>query len=316
MTGTTVLTSAGSTGPTVEADDVVAGRSSPEDVCCFLTDVVPRTVARALAPLLPDGAGEVRAVVTRTKLKPGRKLTVGVDLSGDGIGERPAVLTWGPACAPPAVPDALLSRVTPALREPFSTSVLPPGPGGMTVLLAPVDPAFPQLADVYDPVRIASLVAGAGVGGFEGGLRVTALRYRPGQRHVLLVESSDRKRRLFAKCYRDDSGRRAIEASHAVAQALSAGSTPASTVRAAGYSQSHRLVLWVGQDGIPLSQAVCAGNAQTAERLAHVRRAGAALSAIHGGAVDEGAARQAEPAARRGRARQPRAPSRDMPWST
>jgi aminoglycoside phosphotransferase (APT) family kinase protein len=297
MTGTTVLTAAGSTGPTVGPDDVVAGRCSPEDVCRFLTDLVPVTVATALAPLLPDGAGPFRAVVTRAKLKPGRKLTVSVDLSGEGIGERPAVVTWGPASAPPVVPDALQSRVSPALCAPFSASVLSSGPAGMTVLLAPVDPAFPQLVDAYDPVRIASVVTDAGVRGFEGGLRVTALRYRPGQRHVLLVESSDRKRRLFAKCYRDDSGRRAIEASHAVAKALwatAATAAPAGTVPPAWYSQSHRLVLWADQGGVRLSHAVCAESLRADERLAHVRRAGAALRAIHEGAVDEGAARQGD----------------------
>ena len=100
---------------------MVAGRSSPEDVCRFLTEVVPASVATALAPLLPDGAGAVRAVVTRTQLKPGRKLTVSVDLSGDGIDTRPATVTWGAARAPAAVIDALVSRVRPALRSPFST---------------------------------------------------------------------------------------------------------------------------------------------------------------------------------------------------
>lgn len=288
------------TGPPGEADDVVAGRRSPEDVCRFLTEVVPASVATALAPLLPDGAGAVRAVVTRTQLKPGRKLTVSVDLSGDGIDTRPATVIWGAARVPAAIIDALVSRVRPALRSPFSTLALSPGPGGMSLLLAPLDPAFPQLVDVYDPARMAALVTDAGVGGFEDGLRVTGLRYRPGQRHVVLVESSDRKRRLFAKCYHDDSGRRAVEASHTVARALSRGSAAACTARAAGYSQSHRLVLWAGQGGVPLSRVVCGEGPWALDRLAHVRRAGAALRAVHEGAMGRtGAVREArsDPAA-------------------
>jgi len=284
MTGTTAVT-AGPTGLDAEADDVLAGRSSPEDVCRFLTEVVPVTVATALAPLLPHGAGQVRAVVTRTTLRLGRKLTVGVELTGEAIGTRQAVLTWQPGSAPAPVPAALLARLSPSLRSPFSSLVPPPGPGDLTVLLAPVDPAFPHLVDVHDPARVAPLLRRAGAPGFEDEVRVTALRYRPGQRHVLLLESADRQHRLFAKCYRDDSGRRALDAVSAVAQALSNGSAPATTARAAGYVPSHRLVLWAGHDGIPLPRVLCAEGLSGGERQAHVRRAGAALRAIHDGEV-------------------------------
>ncbi|WP_374970471.1 phosphotransferase family protein [Terrabacter sp. BE26] len=291
MTGTTATTTAGPRSPHVDARDVLAGRSSPEDVCRFLTEVVPVTVATALAPLLPEAARQVRAVVTRTTLRLGRKLTVGVELSGEAIGTRHAVLTWQPGSAPEKVPASLLSRVTPSLRSPFSTLVPPPGPGGVTVRLAPVDPAFPHLVDVYDPARIASLLRRARVPGFEDEARVTALRYRPGQRHVLLLEGVDRQHRVFAKCYRDDSGRRALAASQALAQSLSITSAPAGTARAAGYIRSHRLVLWAGHDGTPLSRVLCAQSLGTGERQAHLRRAGAALRAIHDGGVHRGAVR-------------------------
>ena len=111
MTGSPVVTAAQSTGPTGEAHDVVAGRSSPEEVCRFLTDAVPEMLAAALVPLLPDGVGPLRAVVTRAKLKPGaqahgerrrlwRRLRCATGRSGLG----------GPA--PSALPDALLERVT------------------------------------------------------------------------------------------------------------------------------------------------------------------------------------------------------------
>ncbi|GAA2031917.1 hypothetical protein GCM10009740_22370 [Terrabacter terrae] len=290
MTGTPAVT-AGPRRPHVDAHDVLAGRSSPEDVCRFLTEAVPVTVATALAPLLPEGAGKLRAVVTRTTLRLGRKLTVGVALSGGAVGTRQAVLTWQSGSAPAPVPADLRSRVSPSLRSPFSTLVPPPGPGGLTVLLAPVDPAFPHLVDVHDPARVARLLRGAGVPGFEDGLRVTALRYRPGQRHVLRLESTDRQHRLFAKCYRDDSGRRALDASSAVAQALSDRSAPAGTARAAGYIPSHRLVLWAGHDGIPLSRVLCAESPGRDERRAQIGRAGAALRAIHDGEVHSGGGR-------------------------
>lgn len=280
MTGA-ALTAAGPRGSDGEAEDVLAGRSSPEDVCRFLTEVVPGVVAAALAPLLPASAGMVRAVVTRTKLKPGRKLTVGVELSGESLDTRPAVLTWQRGSASGAVPAALLSRVPASVRSPFSTLVTPPDPEGMVVHLAPVDAAFAHLVDVYDPARVGALLGAAGVRGFADGVRVTPLRYRPGQRHVLLLESFEGPRRLFAKCYRDDSGRRAIAASSLVAQALSDGCTPAGAARAAGYIASHRLAMWAGHDGMALSRVLCSERVGTAERLAHVRRAGAALRTIH-----------------------------------
>ena len=282
MTGSSVVTAAQSTGPTGEAHDVVAGRSSPDEVCRFLTDAVPAILAAALVPLLPDGIGQVRAVVTRAKLKPGRKLTVSVDVSGDGIAARPAALGWG-ASAPSALPDALLEQVTHAQRSPFSTLALPPDASGMSVFLAPVDPAFPQLLDVYDPARIARLLSAAGVAGFGEGPRVLAVRYRPGQRHVVLVESADGRRRLYAKCYRDDSGRRAVDASRIVAEALSRAGGPADTARAAGYSDSHRLALWTGHEGMPLSRVVSGGADGTPIAVTQGARAGAALRAIHEG---------------------------------
>jgi Ser/Thr protein kinase RdoA (MazF antagonist) len=285
MTGPPVATAAQSTGTTGGAHDVVAGRSSPEDVCRFLTEVVPLAVSTALTPLLPDGVGPLRAAVTRAKLKPGRKLTVSLDLSGDGITGRPATATWGPASTPPAVPDAPLSRVTPALRAPFSTLVPPRGRDGLSLLLAPLDPAFPQLVDAYDPAHMARLVAGAGVAGFEEGARVTALRYRPGQRHVLLVESRDGRHRLFAKCYRDSTGEAAVQASRLVAQALSSARAPARTVRLAAYAPTGRLVLWEAEDATPLSRALRAEGAWTPAQLAHVGRAGAVLRALHEGAA-------------------------------
>ncbi|MGO4596113.1 aminoglycoside phosphotransferase family protein [Terrabacter sp. 2RAF25] len=278
-TGSTV--EVGAASGAVEADDVVAGRSSPEDVCRFLTEVVPVAVAESLGPLLADGVGPVRTHVTRTKLKPGRKLTVSVDLEGSGIPRRPATVTWWAAGEPAAAADPRSSSVAPGLRGPFSTLGPPADASGMTVLIAPLDPAFPHLADAYDPGRLAQILSGAGVAGFEGGVHVRPLRYRPGQRHVLLVESLDGRRTLFVKCYRDDVGQTVVDARSAVAQTLSAPGASARTARLVGYAAAHGLVLWEGEDAAPLSHALLHGHAWTTGRLADLGRAGAALRAIH-----------------------------------
>lgn len=269
----------------VGAAEVVAGRRSPEEVCRFLTEVVPVAVAASLGPLLPDGVGPVRAHVTRTKLKPSRKLTVTVDLECDGIPPRPAAATWWAPGEPAGVAGTPASSMAPGLLAPFSTRSAPTDASGMTIVVAPLDPAFPQLVDVYDPVRLAQVLAGAGVTGFEAGLRVRPLRYRPGQRHVLRIESLDGRRSLFAKCYRDGVGQRVIDANRAVAEALSARDAPARTARLAGYAAGHGLVLWEGEEAAPVSHVLLGGQAWTAGELADLGRAGAALRALHENAV-------------------------------
>ncbi len=241
--------------PAPTAGDVLGRLSTADDVLRFLTEDVPEHVTAALEDDLPRGAAPVRAHVTRAKLKPGRKLTVSVDVTGDGIRRLPVAVTWD-------------------LNA------------GMSVLVAPADPAFPQLRDVYDPARLSALVAAAGAGAGEDAgdcrlgpdLSVTALRYRPGQRHVVLVESADGTVRLFAKCYRDDTGRRAVAASETIAAALEAWGGPARAVCAAAYVESHRLVLWSGHDGTVLSERIVGS---TADGVVLAALAGRMLRAVH-----------------------------------
>ena len=259
MTVPPVATAAQSAGPAGEAVDVdtdvqevVAGRRGPDDVCRFLTEVVPVTVADVLEGQHPDRARRALVRVTRSKLKPGRKLTVSVAVAGGGAEERPATVTWVPGARP-------------------------------SVVAAPADPAFPLLVDVYDPARLAGILGDAGVTGFEDGLRVIPLRYRPGQRHVLVVESLDRQVRLFAKCYRDGSGAEVVHASQTVAEALSRSNAPAGTARVAGHVPSHGLVLWHGDEGPPLSHVLVDQAVRTSVQQAHAGRAGAALRAVHDG---------------------------------
>ena len=235
--------------PAPTAGDVLRRLSTANDVLRFLTDDVPRLVLASLDEDLPRGASPARARVTRAKLKPGRKLTVSVDVTVDGIPRRPVSVTWDQS-------------------------------SGLSLLVAPGDPAFPQLTDVYDPVRLSALVAGAGAdhGRLGPDLTVTALRYRPGQRHVVLIESADRTVRLYAKCYRDDTGRRAVAASETVSAALRAWGGPAEAVCAAGYVESHQLVVWSGHDGTVLSDRIAG---PTTHAVSMATLAGRVLRAVH-----------------------------------
>ncbi|GAA4410816.1 hypothetical protein GCM10023168_30920 [Fodinibacter luteus] len=221
--------------------------ATADEVCRFLADDVPRLLASELATVLPRGTGPVRARVTRAKLKPGRKLTVSADVTGDGIRHPPATATW-------------------EAEE------------GMRVLVAPADPGFPRLPDLYDPTRLADVLEDAVPGRFGPDLTVTPLRYRPGQRHVLLVESADGRDRLYAKCSRDDAGRRAVAVRGVVADALSRGDGSARVARGAGYVASHRVALWDGHPGRVMSELV-SGPPTGAVPVA--RLAGAAIRSVH-----------------------------------
>ena len=83
----------GSPLPAPTAGDVLRRHSTANDVLRFLTDDVPRLVLASLDEDLPRGASPARARVTRAKLKPGRKLTVSVDVTVDGIPRRPGAVT-------------------------------------------------------------------------------------------------------------------------------------------------------------------------------------------------------------------------------
>lgn len=259
--------------PAARTPEVLSRPGGAEQVHRFLTEDAPGGVARALQPLLPSGTGPLTCTVTRSKLKPGRKLTAYGEVSGPGVPARPFAVTWAtdpgrglPTDTPVPLPRHLL--------EPFAGAVTGPDGEGTAVALAPWDPAFPQLAGLYDPDHLARRLVAVGQGPLAGPVTAVPVRYRPGQRHVLRLDRADRRPGFYAKCYRDDSGRRAVTGSRQVGAALAAWGGPAGVARAAGYLEAERTVLWTRCPGEPLSHLL-----QTRPDL--VRTAGAALRVVH-----------------------------------
>jgi hypothetical protein len=278
-----------------EAREVIEGHRSSSQTEHFLAEVAPTLVTAALHSVLPTGAGILRCTVTRSKLKPHRKLTAYVEVSGAGLDRRPVAATW---TLPPSAPQAHLRPADPpvadALRGPFATLRVPADAAGMSILVSPLDPAFPQLAGLHDPARLGRLLTSAGLPADPDALTVTPLRYRPGQRHVLRIDLAGTQEAFYAKCYRDDTGARAVRRCGRIAAALRAWGGPADTVAALAYVESERLVLWHGSQGVPLSRIVT-----RAPALAGT--AGAALRALHDDPVSEGAsAGQSDPVAEAG----------------
>ena len=267
--------------PIDEVTEILACRAGVHQVGEFLRERAPALVLDSLARVLDGDVGRVRCTVTRSKLKPHRRLTVSADLHGVAAGPRPVSAVWG------AQPDSFTDHpgaaaVPAAARGPFtslrvasdgSTSATP------TILVAPLDPAFPSLAALHDPEHLAGLLRTQQVEVEPDALSLTTLRYRPGQRHVLRVDLDDSGRSIFAKCYRDDTGAMAVVARRRVAAALRSGEHGAEPVEPVGYLETERVMLWEGSAGSSLGESVEGAPG-------HLRAAGAALRAIHDSPVE------------------------------
>lgn len=266
--------------------ELLACRTAADRVGEVLHRQATAAIVEAVRTALPADIGPVRCSITRSKLKPGRRLTVSAEISVPGgtsaMGStpRPVTAIWGEPTTPfvgwaddPAVPVEV--------RHPFSALRVTPGApsdGTPFLLIAPLDPAFPALAAVHDRDHMARLLRSHGIEVGPGEPSVTTLRYRPGQRHVLRLDLAS-GRRVFVKCYRDGTGERAAEAWRALADALSAWGGPAVPVRPLAYVPTERLMLWEGVEGATLGDVLDTS-------LEPVRAAGAALRAIHDRPVD------------------------------
>src|SRR5688500_8313244 len=141
-------------------------------------------------------SSSVRLSLLRTKYKPGRKLSAYYVLTSvDGSAEdRHAAVTW---------------TVTPT--------------GTRTALwLSPEDDDMPQLQRLTDARHVAALAAaldGHPLPAPQGG-RMRTVRYRPGQRHVLVTDRGWDTRRVYVKTDRDRSGANAVEMAGVVQEAF------------------------------------------------------------------------------------------------
>jgi Phosphotransferase enzyme family len=292
MTATPAPTTSAATSSPRDDRSVLDGAWDSAGLRAFLGDEVPSVVGAALRTALPAGTGPLRCRVTRSTFRPHRKLTAYLDVSGQGLDQRPVVVTWARRStrtplhpADPAMPAAA--------QSPFTALRITDEAAGMTVLVSPLDPLFPQVARLHDPAQLRALLTRVGV---PPGTRpsVTTLRYRPRQRHVLVVRADDGGPTLYVKCYRDDTGARAVRRSNRFASALRERGVPATTVEPLAYAEAERLVLWRGVDAPPLSRVV-----SRSPELAHL--AGAALRAIHEDPVPDGARTgQSDPTAEAG----------------
>ena len=276
-------------------DRALAPEGSHEPLASFVNDVAPGEVEAAVRRCLPSTCGSVVLQLVRAKVKPGRKLTAEYEvvLPSAGLRRRIAVTWVGPcATAPGPSPGAEDEAHRRGVLAPFHRSWLVSDDGRMSVSVAPVDGAFPQLVRLHDPahamilLRASRVTAGLG----DEAARVVVvetIRYRPGQRHVLRVVAGAGGPAWYAKVYRDGTGRRAIDAAAQAAAAFAAaGGGAAGVLPSAGaYVAAARVAFWPEVIGVPLAEAVTRSTAAAAEA---VRATGAGLRLVHEAPVAAG----------------------------
>ncbi|MFL5800394.1 MAG: phosphotransferase family protein [Roseiflexaceae bacterium] len=270
-------------------DDGLAG------VQWALLDPQPQAVLRdALGALLPDAGmlGDCR--LHRAKYKPGRRLTtyyaVAVRDSATGAEHtRQIEVNWRPSAGKDprgAMPELLKLQAEACdrgLTHPFHALLGEVLEWGMYIQVAPLDEGFPQLIRASDPAYVREMLAGADVASADN-YAVTAIRYRPGQRHVLRYDPADAADRpagdgtVFAKIYNSDKGARTFGVVTRMAEWLDAQGNGLTTVRPQAYIAGDGAVLYPYVSGTPLSDLLRAPGGEPADLL---QRAGAALAALH-----------------------------------
>jgi Ser/Thr protein kinase RdoA (MazF antagonist) len=222
---------------------VLAGQQGAAGVCAVVLSPVLHG-ADAPARGLGLSAG---AELVRTSFKPGRRLSAYYRTPVEAGPTRHVAVTW-------RTRDA-----------------------GVTVetLTSPSDPALPRLSRLTDPEYLAALVSALDPGHHMAvaRLEVSTVRYRPGQRHVLLARDGRSGQGYVVKADREASGRRATGVARALGDHLHRRGALAEVVEPVGFSERDGAGLWRHSAGSSLSGLLAAHPADAAWAVAQVGRA-------------------------------------------
>ncbi len=237
-------------------DEVLEGHHGQGAVRQIAEDPLRNGLADVLDARFADGRSWDMELL-RSKYKPSRKLTAyyrmtrRVSAGGDGAGTRHLAVSW-------------LAR-TPGDR--------------VTALVSPADPAMPQLGRLTQPGHLAGLLEALTGREVESADRMSigTIRYRPGQRHVLLARL-DGGARVYVKTDRDESGARAVPVAEFLGSMLPGWCPGARVAEPVGYAADDSAALWWNAPGGPLSRLL---THRTTEAARTVERVGQVLRALH-----------------------------------
>ncbi|MEY2477767.1 MAG: hypothetical protein QOG87_3082 [Actinomycetota bacterium] len=262
----------------MDTQSLLSARSGPEGTRATLrSSSVRRAVRSALAGMLDDPSALGPCRLRRTKFKPGTKLTAWFDV-GLPSASRPIAVAWwgGGAGSPPPAPADAAAEADARERgcaAPFRVLGAHVPHLQMRVHVAPLDSTYPGLVPMSDPAHAATVL------GYVAPPRIDALRYRPGQRHVLRYQPQFGAAgpTLFAKLSPDERGARHHRSANAMADILADGPDGVAA-RPVAYLAAERALVFAEVAGRPLSTRVGRPDATTARGL---RQAGAVLRRIH-----------------------------------
>ena len=279
--------------------DGLSGRAKLEAIQWLLRFAPPRRALRdQLTALLSAPAMLGPCRLRRAKLKPSHKLTAYYDAlvhveGTDGYRPRAIAVTWrldgdghqhhGTADLSGIQAEALRQGVAAPFRQ--LTADLPEW--SMHLEISPLDARFPQLVRVSDPRHVHDMLAGAYAASDRtpdqarpGRYAVTAIRYHPGQRHVLRYDRLDvaKGETVLAKLYTGEDGARAFRVAGRAADWLAEHGEGVTAGRPLAYVAEDAVVLYPRVVGAPLSERLHRPGAGVAECL---ERAGVALHALH-----------------------------------
>ncbi|HJZ46481.1 MAG TPA: aminoglycoside phosphotransferase family protein [Roseiflexaceae bacterium] len=279
----------------MDLDVTLSGSAGLAGVQWLLMEAPAReALLGALRGVLEDGATIGAIELQRAKFKPGRYLTTyhAVELRGaNAESTRLIEVNWlAPGAADPrGERDAVLAMQAEAIERdlaaPFRALLAEDAEWGMWVQVFPIDVSFPRLAPLADPAYVRELLAvEQAVQTRAESYRITPIRYRPDQRHVLRYDPLDAAGRvdergtLFAKIYNSHKAARTFGVASRVSDWLAEQNSAISAVRPLAHIASEGLVLYPRVTGTPLSDLLREGGPTTD---GHLRAAGAAIRALH-----------------------------------
>ena len=299
------------TGPSVRTE-TLWDHATPETVRDALTSRAVRDRLRqALTSMLISDAELEPCRIRRAKFKPGRKLTVHIDVrarSGTDDVTRQVVVRLLPGAHLPegSIADEAGSVAAPGatITRPFERLHGHVPDLRAEILVWPFDPQLPRLHQLADPTHAGRMLTPEGHGDRTLAFGVRTIRYRPGERHVIryvpLDPAAECIGTVYAKLGRNGDPARMGAITTRAAEVLEASDLATTAARPVRGAADTNVLLLAGVGGRPLSEML---RRVDPAALPHVLRVGRALGALHAGSSADDGRSQARPEPRTNAAR-------------